>query len=294
MERARALQHRAGRRLQAPARQARDDPRGPAGHRARADVGRAPGRRPPLRQRAEGARRGAGRPRGDAAAAHARDRRGVPRRLRLGGDPAVDVDALRRRRHPPPRDRLPGQGARHQRRQRRARRRLARRRRDRPRPRAARRARARLRAGRHVARRPGPALLHERHDRPGQGHPARASLPARPRGVRLLPRGAGRRALPRHGRVGLGRGHLAAARAVALRRRPGRPPARGRVQPEQAARLPLAPRGHERLHHADGDALDDGHRERRRAVPAEVPPRVLGRASRSTPRRSAGSASSTG
>ena len=104
-----------------------------------------------------------------------------------------------------------------------------------------------------------PAQLYytSRHDRAGQGHRPRAPLPARARGVRLLPRRAGRRALPRHGRVGVGGGHRAAARAVALRRGPARLPARGRLRPAQAARLPLAPRGHERLHDADRDALDD-------------------------------------
>ena len=60
-----------------------------------------------------------------------------------------------------------------------------------------------------------PAQLYytSRHDRAGQGHRPRPPLRARPRGVHLLPRGAGRRALPRHGGVGVGRGHLAAARA---------------------------------------------------------------------------------
>ena len=69
-----------------------------------------------------------------------------------------------------------------------------------------------------------PAQLYytSRHDRAGQGHRARAPVPARARGVRLLPRRAGRRALPRHGRVGVGGGHRAAARAVALRRGPAR------------------------------------------------------------------------
>ena len=80
------------------------------------------------------------------------------------------------------------------------------------------RRRRRLHAGRHAGRRPGPALLLLRHDRPGQGHPARAPLPARARGVRLLPRRAGRRAVPRHGRVGVGGRDRAAARAVAARR----------------------------------------------------------------------------
>ena len=58
-----------------------------------------------------------------------------------------------------------------------------------------------------------PALLLVGHHRPGEGHPARPPLPAGARGVRVLPRRPGRRALPRHGRVGLGGGHLPAARS---------------------------------------------------------------------------------
>ena len=117
---------------------------------------------------------------------------------------------------------------------------------------------------RHRRRRPGPALLHLGHHRPGQGHRPRPPLPARPRGVRLLPRRPGRRALPRHGRMGVGGRDRAAARALAARRRPVRLPARGRLRPARAARLPLATRRHERVHHADGDARDDGDRRRRR------------------------------
>ena len=45
----------------------------------------------------------------------------------------------------------------------------------------------------------------------------------------------GRRGLPRDGRVGVGGRHRAAARALALRRRPTRLPARGRVRSAQAA-----------------------------------------------------------
>ena len=71
-------------------------------------------------------------------------------------------------------------------------------------------------------------------------------------------------------------GHLAAARAVAPGRDPGRPAAQGRLRPRPAARLPQPPRGHERLHHAHRDAGDDGHRGRRHPLPAEVPSRVLG------------------
>ena len=86
-----------------------------------------------------------------------------------------------------------------------------------------------------------------------------------------------RRALPRHGRVGVGGRDRAAARPLAARRGAVRLPARGRLRPAQAARLPEPPRGHERLHDADGDALDDGDRRRRDALPAAVPPRLLGR-----------------
>ena len=126
----------------------------------------------------------------------------------------------------------------------------------------------------HARRGPRPALLLLRHHRAREGHPARAPLPARARGVRLLPRRAGRRAVPRHGGVGVGRGHRAAVRPVAVRRRPARLPARGRVRPAQAARRALAPRRDERLHDADGDALDDGDHRRRDALPAAVPRRV--------------------
>ena len=97
-----------------------------------------------------------------------------------------------------------------------------------------------------------------------KGDRPRAPLPPRARGVRLLPRGRGRRALPRHGRVGVGGGDRAAARPVAARRGAVRLPARGRLRPAQAARLPQPPRGDERLHDADGDAGDDGDRRRRR------------------------------
>ena len=133
-----------------------------------------------------------------------------------------------------------------------------------------------VRARGHARRGPGAALLHVGHDRAGQGHRARAPLSARARGVHLLPRRARGRGLPRHGRVGVGGRHRAAARAVALRRGPARLPARGRLRPAQAARRALPPRGDQRLHDADRDALDDDHRRRRHALPAEVPDRVLG------------------
>ena len=168
----------------------------------------------PVRQRAARARRRAGRPRRDAAAADARDRGGVLRHLQAAGrscsrcrcstattasatastDSEAKVlvtDAANQHRVDPSLvehvllldDEL-----------------LATR-------------RAGLRRRRHGRRRPGAALLLLRHDRARQGHRARAPLPARPRGVRLLPRRPGRRALPRHGRVGVGGRDRAAARA---------------------------------------------------------------------------------
>ena len=110
----------------------------------------------------------------------------------------------------------------------------------------------------------------------GEGHRPRPPLHPRPRGVRLLPRRPRRRALPRHGRVGLGGGHLPPARPVAPRRGPVRAPARGRLRPRRPARLPLPPPGLERVHDPDRDAGDDGDRRRRRALPAGVPDRLLG------------------
>ena len=126
----------------------------------------------------------------------------------------------------------------------------------------------RVRDGRHLGRRPGPALLLVRHHRHGQGHPARAPLPARARGVRVLPRRARRRAVPRLGRVGLGRGHLPAAGPVALRRGGAGAGAQGRLRPRGAPELPLQARRAEHVHHADGAALDDRRGRRRQALPA--------------------------
>ncbi|CAA9471550.1 MAG: Acetyl-CoA synthetase, partial [uncultured Solirubrobacteraceae bacterium] len=267
-----ALQPRARRVRQAPAREARDDPRGLPRRRARAGLGRAAG--PRQRRRPPAALRGgrAGRPRRGRAARAARDGGDLLRHLEARGAPALHVDALRRRGDPPPSRRRRAQGPRHRLRQRAALRRLGR-----PGARARRRRGAHGRAGRadrgrHGSRRPRPALLHVGHHRAGQGHRARPPLSPRARGVRLLPRGAGRRAFPRHGGVGVGGWNLAPARAVAARGGAGRLSARGRIRPGQAARLPLAPPGHERLHDADRDALDDDHPGRGRAPPAGVPP----------------------
>ena len=83
------------------------------GTRARGQLGRAAGGLEPLRPRPARARRREGRPRRDAAPAHARDGGGVLRHLQVRGDPALDVGALRRRRDPPPRVGLRRPAARH-------------------------------------------------------------------------------------------------------------------------------------------------------------------------------------
>ena len=216
----------------------------------------------------------------DAAAVAARDRGGLHRHLQARRDPALAVGALRRRRHPASPQRLAGDGGRH------------RRRKPPPNPggdgrdgvrdgRRRRRGRRRLRRGdggrrhelrdrRHGRRRSGAALLLVGHDRQGQGHPARPPLPARARGVRVLPRRARRRALPRLGRVGLGGRHRAAARSLALRRRRARAGAQGRLRPRGASALPVQARRREHVHHADRAARDDRRGGRRHALPARA------------------------
>ena len=168
--------------------------------------------------------------------------------------------------HPPPARRLDAEGARHRRAPTRARFDAPGRRGARPRRRRCSPARRPTSIDdRHRRRRPGAALLHVGHDRAGEGHRPRPPLPARPRGVRLLPRRAGRRALPRHGRVGLGRRHRAAARARgASARCSASSSARAASTPHKQLDFLSPPRGHERLHDADRDALDDGDRRRRR------------------------------
>ena len=213
-----AVQHRRRRLRQAPARQAGDDLGELRRLDPRARVGRAAGPREPGGAHARRTRRQAGRPRRGRPAADARDRGDLLRRLEARRDPALDVGALRRRCDRAPALGLGREAARHRRRQRAALRPTV----------GAGHARARARhAGsgpdgfrlrRHRGRRPGAALLHVRHDRAREGDRPRAPLHPRPRGVPLLPRGAGRRALPRDGRVGLGRGDRAAARPVAARR----------------------------------------------------------------------------
>ena len=204
-----ALQHRRGRVRQASrAGRAGDGPGALRRRGARAALGRAAGPRQP------GGARCSRRSASSAATAsrsccrrRRRRRRSSSRTWKLGAILLVDVGALRRRGHRAPAARLraarllvtdAANAPRFDRRAwapRRARARRARRSTAR---------RATFVTRRHRRRRPGAALLHLGHDRPREGHRARAPLPARPRGVRLLPRGAGRRALPRHGRVGVG------------------------------------------------------------------------------------------
>ena len=135
-----------------------------------------------------------------------------------------------------------------------------------------------LRGGGHGGRRPGPALLLVGHHGARQGHPACPPVPARARGVRVLPRRARRRALPRLRRMGLGGRDLPAARPVALRGGRARPGAQGRIRPRGAPALPLEARRGEHVHDADRAPLDDRRGARGRALSARAAARdLLGR-----------------
>ena len=263
------------------------------GDGARGAVGRAAGRVEPLRARAARARRGEGRPRRDAAAADARDRGGVLRHVQVRRDPALDVGALRRRRHPPPRVGLRREGAGDRRGERRP---------DRP---VAGRARA---ADRGSARRA--ATTRSTPEDTLADDPAQLYYSSGTTGLAKGILHAHRYLLAHEEFVychdvqdgelfhGMGEwawaaGHRAAARAVAARRGAARLPARGRLRPAPAARRALAPRRDERLHDADGDALDDGRSPTPARATRSSSASCAARASRSTPRRSAGSASST-
>ena len=100
--RPRALQHRRGRLRQAPAptssRWCTRTSTAPSARSAGASCRTSPNTLATCWR----ARRRAGRPRRDAAAADARDRGGLLRHVEARRDPAVDVGALRRRGHPPP------------------------------------------------------------------------------------------------------------------------------------------------------------------------------------------------
>ena len=172
-----------------------------------------------------------------------RDGGGVLRDVEARRAPALDVGALRRRGHPPPARRLPRRAC------------------SSPTRRTPAASRGeivpsvlvldehtlRRRAGR-VRDRSTPRPTIRRSSTTPRARPAwrrASSTPtatcSRHEEFRLLPRRPGRRALPRHGRVGVGGRHLPAARPVATRRGAVRLPARGRLRPAPAARLPLAP-----------------------------------------------------
>ena len=198
--------------------------------RPRGELGRAAGHLQPVRQRARRAT-------ACSAATGWRcccRRRPRPRRRSSGPgrrrDPALDVGALRRRGDPPPAHRLPGQGAGHQRGQRRPDGALARRARADPRRRAA-RATARPRSTRVDTAADDPAQLYYSSGTTGLAkgilHAHRYIL-AHEEFVYCHDVQDGE-LLPRHGGVGLGGGDRSAARALALRRRAGRLPARGRL-----------------------------------------------------------------
>ena len=256
----------AGRLRQAPARQARD---GLGALRRRA---RARSRWGELQDLANQAahvlarpRRERGRPRRGRAAADARDRGDLLRHLEARRDAALDVGALRRRRHPPPARRLraeacwsPTPPTPPLRRDRSASSLIL----DATRP-ARRRA---DRAGRAPTRRPT-TRRSSTTPRARPGWPRASSTPTAT-------------CSPTRSSSTATRSRTASA-STAWASGPGRPASRrcsgpwrlGAVQcvlqreggfdPAPAARLPLPPRGHQRLHDADGDALDDVDRATR-------------------------------
>ena len=219
-------------------------------------------------------RPGRGRPPADP-----RDRRDLLRHLEARSDPALDVGPLRRRRDPPPpvdstpkvlvtdaanaarfdaslveRDARPRRGRG-----------------------PARRPPTENDLRGHLGRRPGPALLHLRDHRAwrrASSTPTATSSPTRssptattsatPSASTAWASGPGRPGSRRFSARG------ASARSQCVYQR------EGGFDPARPARLPLAPRGHERLHHPDRDAGDDGDRRRRRALSAALPDRLLG------------------
>ena len=134
----------------------------------------------------------------------------------------------------------------------------------------------RLRDLRHVGRRPGAALLHLGHHGRGQGRRARA--PLRPRATRSSSTATTSRRASSSTAWASGRGPPASRRCSArgaTARSSASSSARAASTP-RAAGLPVAPQGHQRLHDADRDALDDGDQGRGQDVPVRVPQRVLG------------------
>ena len=213
-----ALQHRVRRVRQASSRQARDGVGELRRLVPRARLGRAPGPREPGCSRAARPGRRTRRPRRGRPPGDARDRGRLLRRLEGRRNPLVDVGALRRRLDPSSPLGLRCTPRRHRRGERSA-------------FRGVRGSNARARRRhvrgcldrachlRHRGRRSRAALLHVRDDRACEGHRARPPLHPGPRGVRLLPRGSGRRAVSRHGRVGVGCRDRAASGPVAARER---------------------------------------------------------------------------
>ena len=296
--RARALQHRRRRLRQAPARQAGDG-LGALRRRRRASCTGASSRTSPTRRRTCCASHGvdARRPGRGRAAADARDRRDLLRHLEARRDPALDVGALRRRRDPPPARRLDAEGARHRRAPTPPRFDADAGRRD-PRPRRRRCSPARS-TDLETARTPPPTTRRSSTTRPARpgwrrasSTPTATSSPTRSSSTATTSRTASASTAWASGPGPpgiaplLGPWRLGAMQCVYQRE--------GGFDPAKQLDFLSPPRGHERLHDPDRDAGDDGDRRRRRALPAEVPDRLLAPASRSTPRRSAGSASSTG
>ena len=193
-------------------------------------MGRAAGPGEPGGAHARGMRCHAGRPGRGRPAADAGGRRNVLRSLEARRDSALDVRAVRRRWNRASALGLGRQTARHRPRQRASIRAIVGTGDARARARHAGSGRDGFRLRRHRGGRPCAALLHIRDDGTRERDRPRAPLHPRTRGVPLLPRGARRRALPRNGRVGLGRGDRAAARPLAAGRSAVRLQARGRLR----------------------------------------------------------------
>ncbi len=213
-----------------------------------------------------GARRGARGPRGGRAAADGGDGGRVLRDLEARRDPAVDVGALRRRGHPPPAHRCRAEGARHRRRQ---------------------RCPLRRRSGRRTCwsststRFAGVSSeLRDRCDTPPMIRRSSTTPRARPAWQRgsstptatcWRTRSSTTATTCSAGERFHGMGEWAWAAGICPLLGPWRLGAvqcvyqrEARFRPAPPARLPLPPRGRERLRHADGDPLDDVDRRRAR------------------------------